>query len=43
MNLEQLLQRQGLLFKDLKRFVLQHSDRIKDHARATGRGECTSL
>ena len=30
---EQLLQRQGKLFKDLKGFVLQQSERIKEHAR----------
>jgi hypothetical protein len=31
--MEQLLRRQGKLFKDLKCFVLQQSDRIKEHAR----------
>lgn len=32
--MEQLLSRQGLLIKDFKQFVMQHSERIKQHAEA---------
>jgi len=31
-GMEQLLRREGKPYKDLKNFVLQHSDRIKEHA-----------
>ena len=34
-SMERFMQRKGVLFKDLKRFVTTHSERLKAHARAT--------